>query len=167
MLTIKTVSENKPSKKDDPATKRILVLDDEDTIRHMLQTTLEMEGFQVKSGKDGNSILAVCRQFKPHLIVSDVMMPNGGGFELLRSLQSDPDTSRIPVVLISGHGFDGSTRKMMELESNVVAFLTKPLRMPQFLGEIHKRLNTMSREEKAMLERSQFNIDIKKFEDRF
>jgi CheY-like chemotaxis protein len=163
------VSESKPAKeKADPTTKCILVLDDDETIRHMIQATLEVEGFRVYTGRDGRGVVQTALKYKPNLIITDLMMPNGGGFELIRSLQGDPDTASIPVILISGHGMDESTRTMLKQESNVVGFEPKPIRPAQFMSKVHQLLNTLSREEKLMRDRNKTNSDINDInKDRF
>lgn len=161
--------ENNPAKqKEDPSTKTILVLDDDETIRHMLQATLQVEGFRIHTGRDGRDIVAIALRFKPSLIITDLMMPNGGGFELIQSLQGDPETSKIPVLLISGRGMDDSTRAMLKQEPNVVGFVPKPIRPVHFVGKIHELLNTMSRDELLAKERSRTtDIDKGRFEGFF
>jgi len=150
------MTETKPkSKKPDPSTKKVLVVDDEDSIREMIKVTLTVEGFQVKATRDGNSGIKAAQDYKPNLIVSDVMMPNGGGYELLRMLQAEETTRSIPVIMISGKNFDASTKDMMLQESNVSAFMEKPLRPQNFLKKIHEILNTISREEKMKLGQNQ------------
>jgi CheY-like chemotaxis protein len=163
------VSENKTiQSKEDPFDKRILVFDDDDAIRHMIQATLEAEGFQVKTGRDGRNVLQTAQQFRPNLVISDMMMPNGGGFELLRALQTDPDIRHVPVLLISGHAFDESTRAMCKQESNVIGFFVKPLRPAQFIAKIHELLNTRSKDEKMLDERKKIDeISRNRFEDMF
>lgn len=162
----KTVSENKPAEKtkEDPANKRILILDDDETVRHMLQATLEVEGFRVRTQRDGQNIVVVAQQFLPNLIISDLMMPNGGGFELARKLQSDPETTKIPILFISGHGFDDSTKAMFKQESNVVGYIEKPIRPHQFTAKVHQMLNTYTREEKLMQERKNTDVGGDRFE---
>jgi two-component system phosphate regulon response regulator PhoB len=163
------VSENKPSpkEKEDPATKRILILDDDESVRHMLQATLEVEGFKVKVARDGRGVVQTARQFNPNLVVSDLMMPNGGGFELVRALQGDPDTARIPVLLISGRGFDDSTKAMFKQESNVIGFVEKPIRAMQFTNRIHEILHTFTKQEMMTKEREKNapKLDDDRFRD--
>lgn len=142
-----------------------MVLDDDETVRHFIQTTLEIEGFRVRSGRDGRNIVEGARQFKPDLIISDMMMPNGGGFELVRALQGDPETAKIPVLLISGHGFDASTKAMFQQERNVTGFLEKPLRPNQFTSRVHTLLNTFTSEERIIRQRKNTDLDNERFKD--
>jgi len=142
-----------------PKDKRIIVLEDDDGIRDMIRMSLEAEGFSVKVARDGRDILSLANQFNPDLVISDVMMPGGGGYEVLRNLQSDQTLRQVPVIMISGYAFDASTKKMMEQEPNVKGFLEKPIRPTQFITKIHELLKTKSRDEQ-IIEQSQSNREI-------
>ena len=139
--------------KRDPAGIKILVVDDDENIRAMLKTTLTMEGFAAESDRDGRNIPSRAATLKPALIVTDLMMPGGGGYDVLRSLQADDDTRRIPVIVISGANVDPSTVAMMKQEPNFAGFLPKPLRMERLLRTIHATLHTLSQEEKLAQKR--------------
>ncbi len=144
-------------KKANPQDKRVLLFDDDDSIRTMLQRTLEAEGFQVKTGRDGRNILPKALEFKPDLILTDLMMPGGSGYEVLRILQSDESTRSIPVFIMTGYTLDVSTKQLLQQEPNVKYFLEKPIRPDDMLSRIHKTLGTLSREEK-MVQDSQQNL---------
>lgn len=148
------MAEAAPKKKIRAADCRILAVDDDDAVLMMLKTTLEIEGFQVRTGRDGRNILQRAVEYKPNLIVADLMMPGGGGYELLRSLQSDPDTMRIPVIIITGSNLDASTQAMMKQESNLVGYIQKPLRGESLVRQIHKILNSMSVHEEMTMNRT-------------
>ena len=151
----------------DPRFRRILVVDDDEQIRDMLKLTLETEGFQVQTARDGRDILKRTSVFEPHLIISDVMMPGGGGYDVLRNLQSDAMTRETPVIIITGYAFDNSTKDMLNQEPNVKAFIDKPIRPPLLLSQIHGILNTKSKEEKLIDEQKQNvrELDLNKFDD--
>jgi len=161
------MSENTSSPKAAPQSKNILVVDDDPDVCTMLEMTLQAEGFKTKGAHDGRDIVNVATEFNAHLIVSDVMMPGGGGYELLRMLQSDPGTRDIPVVLITGATFNDSTRKMMFQEPNVKEFFEKPIKPALLTAKIHFLLNTKSKEEKMIEENKQntHEIDLERFED--
>lgn len=125
--------------------KRILVLDDDEHILEMMARTLEFEGFTVRTARDGRSVSKVAIAFEPHLIITDLMMPGGGGYEVLRTLQSDDSTRQISVFVMSGHGFDQSTKDLMKQEPNVVDYIDKPVNLAALISKIHKHLNTISK----------------------
>lgn len=124
--------------------RRILVIDDDESIRHLLKASLESEGFQVQSHRDGRDIVKKALDFRADLIISDLMMPGAGGYDVLRLLQSDGLTRKIPVIIVTGFNADASTKKMMELESNLAVYLEKPIHGDKMVREVHRLLNTMS-----------------------
>jgi CheY-like chemotaxis protein len=138
------VAENNPSKKAHPSSKKILVIDDDDTIVTLFKTALELQGFKVQSARDGRNILARALEMKPDLIISDLMMSAGGGYELIRTLQTDALTRRIPVVIVTGSQLDPSTKDMISMESNLVLYMQKPVRTEVLVSKVHQILKTQS-----------------------
>ncbi len=127
-----------------PSTKKVLIMDDDDSILALLRSAFEMEGFQVKVGKDGRNIAKVAAEFLPDIIISDLMMPGVGGYDVLRTLQSDPITSKVPVFMITGSHMNDSTKAMLKQESNMAGYIEKPFRPETILIKVHKMLNTMT-----------------------
>ena len=81
---------------------RVLIVDDDRRILDLLLELLEIEGYEVAAATDGADAIDLALSFAPDLIVSDVVMPVVGGFELCRRLKDDPRTVHVPVLLISG-----------------------------------------------------------------
>jgi len=79
----------------------VLIADDEHNIRHILDFSLHAEGFDVLSAHNGEDALSLAREQGPDLIILDVMMPGKGGIETCRALKNDPETARIPVILLT------------------------------------------------------------------
>lgn len=121
------------------AKKRILVVDDNLTFRELAALALADE-FEVFSAENGAEGMELVRKQAPDAILLDVMMPKVSGVEMLRELQSDPETSRIPVVILSGSKLDPSTKSMIEREANVRAYLKKPCPAAQLRHQIHRAL---------------------------
>jgi CheY-like chemotaxis protein len=80
---------------------RVLVVDDDVTITHLLRLLLEGEGHEVLVANDGVRCLALAQRQHPDLIVLDVMMSVMSGTAALRALANDPRTSSIPIVMLS------------------------------------------------------------------
>src|SRR5271157_2711759 len=79
---------------------RLLVVDDEPSIRDLIQTSLSMEGYEVRVAQDGFDALAQMRGALPDLILTDLKMPNMSGFELLSVVRTR--FPQIPTIAISG-----------------------------------------------------------------
>lgn len=124
-----------------PADKKILIVDDDDSVRELIEFIVKKEGFRVEKAADGEEALNKARAGSPDLILLDLMLPKFGGFEILRELQSD-ETGGIPIVIITGRYTDRSTSDMIKQEPNVRDFIEKPVK-PQILTSlIHKLLKT-------------------------
>ena len=80
---------------------RVLVVDDDVAITHLLRLLLEGEGHEVLVANDGVRCLALAQRHHPDLIVLDVMMSVMSGTAALRALANDPRTSSIPIVMLS------------------------------------------------------------------
>ncbi len=83
------------------AGERILFVDDEGQIRKLVQTFLQKRGFVVTTATDGYEALREIRKEKPHLLITDVSMPNLNGLELCRRLRSEAATARLPIIMMS------------------------------------------------------------------
>jgi CheY-like chemotaxis protein len=83
---------------------KILVVDDEVYIVHILDFSLGMEGYEVLTALDGEQALEKARQEHPDLIVLDIMMPKLDGYETCKLLKADDGTKSIPVILLSAKG---------------------------------------------------------------
>jgi len=79
----------------------VLVIDDDPTVRQMMRRYLQREGFRVVTAADGEEGLRIAARIVPSVITLDVVMPEKDGWDVLRSLKSDPRLSSIPVVMLS------------------------------------------------------------------
>jgi len=95
--------------------KVILIADDDLTLLEMYEERLKAEGCIIVTAKDGEEALEKVSESKPDLILLDIMMPKISGFEVLENLKKDPETSTIPVIILTALG-DGAKRNYgMEL----------------------------------------------------
>jgi len=81
--------------------KTILVVDDEEAVVEFVSSLLEDGGYRVLRAYDGRSALDMSRRERPDLVITDVMMPIMNGIELACQLRAHPETSRIPVILMT------------------------------------------------------------------
>jgi len=82
----------------------ILVADDEPNITRALQVRLESAGFDVSTAHTGSDALDLVQRTHPDLIILDILMPEGNGFEVLEKLNERDDTKGIPVLFLTAHG---------------------------------------------------------------
>lgn len=129
----------------DPKEKLILIVDDDDSVRELMEFIVKKEGFRVEKASDGEQALEKIQALNPDLVLLDLMLPRYGGFEILRQLQAG-DTAKIPIVVITGRYTDRSTSGMIRQESNVVDFLEKPVKPPVLASLIHRVLKTRSQD---------------------
>jgi len=83
---------------------KVLVVDDEIYIVHILDFSLGMEGYEVITALDGEQALERLKSDRPDLIVLDIMMPKLDGYEVCKAIKSNPATKHIPVILLSAKG---------------------------------------------------------------
>ena len=115
-----------------PAEARLLVVDDEPNIVELLSASLRYAGFDVTSARNGREALKAVRDFRPDLLVLDVMMPDLDGFGLLRRLRSDG--SRLPVLFLTAR--DGTEDKVTGLTLGGDDYVTKPFSLEEVLARI-------------------------------
>jgi len=102
----------------------ILIVDDEECNRKLLQLLLSADGYRTEHAVNAEQALIAVAQSTPDLILLDVMMPGMNGYELAAILKADPVTSNIPIVMLTAH-VDRSAR-LLGLKAGAEEFLTKP-----------------------------------------
>src|ERR1700760_1385700 len=110
---------------------RILVVDDEEDIRFLLSTELELAGFEVRPARDGPSGLAVAREWEPDLVLLDVMMPKIDGVSILPRFRA---LTQAPIFILSAKGETGA--KEFGLERGADQYLAKPFETPELIARI-------------------------------
>ncbi|MBI4803257.1 MAG: response regulator [Elusimicrobia bacterium] len=124
-----------------PADKLVLIVDDDESVRELLEFVVKKEGFKIEKAADGEEALDKARRNSPDIILLDLMLPKFGGFEILRELQSD-ETANIPIIIITGRYTDRSTSEMIRQEPNVKDFFEKPVKPQLIAALLHKILRT-------------------------
>jgi len=84
--------------------KKILLIEDEEIMIDLLQKKLISEGYDVSVARDGEEGLKKVREVKPDIVLSDIIMPKKGGFEVIEEIKKDPDLKNIPIIVISNSG---------------------------------------------------------------
>lgn len=116
--------------------KRILVIDDQKEILSLLNDFLSQSGYQVMLCQGAKNILQKIKLFKPDLILLDLLLPDGDGFEICKILSNEPDLRAIPIIVISGFGGSVDVNKAYKL--GVVGYFVKPFVLSDLGKEINK-----------------------------
>ncbi len=109
---------------------RVLVVDDERDIRQAMAEVLADEGYQVEDAEDGASALAKLRAFHPSVVLLDLMMPGMNGWEFREAQKTDPELSKIPVIVVSALTPNGG----VEAEE----YLQKPFDLEDLLSAVRR-----------------------------
>jgi two-component system OmpR family response regulator len=125
----------------DPGEARLLVVDDEQTILELLSGSLRFAGFEVMTAASGAEALRAAAASRPDLVLLDVMMPDGGGFEVVRRMRSSgPD---VPVIFLSAR--DAVRERVAGLALGADDYVTKPFSLDEVLERIRAVLRRTGR----------------------
>jgi len=113
----------------------ILVVDDEPQVVWMLQFSLEAEGYQTLSARDGRTALQEVREHHPRVVLLDIMMPVMDGWAFLEELQEIPEQERPRVIVVSARSSLRDRAKAAELGAD--AFVAKPFNVDDLLVVLH------------------------------
>jgi two-component system alkaline phosphatase synthesis response regulator PhoP len=126
---------------------KILVVDDEVYIVHILDFSLGIEGYEVITAFDGEQALAKVASERPDLIVLDIMMPKLDGYETCKALKANAATRDIPVILLSAKGRNVDQKVGFEVGAD--DYITKPFSPRKLVERINSILGQTSRQDVA------------------
>lgn len=106
------------------ASGKILLVDDEPHITHVLSRRLERRGYAVRVARDGQEGLRLAGEWRPHLIISDLQMPRLDGLSMAERLRAAAETEWTPIIMISGRGFLLDADRLRR--TNITEVLEKP-----------------------------------------
>ena len=114
---------------------RVLIVEDSSDLRALFVRVLQRKGFRVYEAANGREALACLPEVEPDVIVTDVMMPEMDGIELIRHLRSRPSTAEIPVVVMTAAESDEAKREARRLGAADV--LAKPIEPRTLLDRVN------------------------------
>ena len=129
-----------PVREDDPRqapggpSLRVLLVEDTENLRYAFGLLLRMHGYEVREAKDGKEALECLAEFRPQVILTDLMMPVMGGQELIGRLRANPQTAAIPIVAITADATEQADRQAREAGARQV--IIKPINLPTLLESI-------------------------------
>jgi len=115
-------------------TLRVLLVEDAPFLRYAFGRLLRLHGYDVKEANDGQEALDCLAEFRPHLVLTDLMMPVMGGVELISHIRSNPETSDLPVVAITADATEQADQ--MARKAGAVDVVTKPIDLPALLDRL-------------------------------
>ena len=119
---------------------RILIVDDEPSVVGFIESALRLEGdYELATAFDGFEAGRQVTTFQPDLIVLDIMLPGVNGFEICRSVKTDPATQHVKILAITGFATGENIRKMLEYGAD--DYLEKPLKLEDLREKVHKLLS--------------------------
>jgi putative two-component system response regulator len=113
---------------------RVLLVEDAPFLRYAFGRLLRMEGFDVKEANDGQEALDVLAEFRPQLVLTDLMMPVMGGIELISHIRADPSNMDLPVVAITADATDQANLQARQAGADDV--ITKPVDLSALLDRL-------------------------------
>ena len=117
---------------------KILLVEDNEMNWEMLSERLTMRGFDVVIAIDGVQGLAMAQSETPDLILMDISLPEIDGLEATKRLKALPQTSQIPIIILTSHAMSGDRERA--LKSGCDDYDTKPINFPQLLEKMNRLL---------------------------
>ena len=104
---------------------KILVIDDDPSLVHLMKTNLEEQGYRVIAGYDGQAAIQMARIELPDLIILDVNMPNSNGIIAAEAIRKSPESKDIPIILLSGETTEQVSPKIQDMRR--IMHIKKPV----------------------------------------
>ena len=118
--------------------KRILVIEDTENNRRILNDLLTNAGFEVLEAVDGEKGVAMAAEVRPDLILMDIQLPIVDGYEATRRIKANPELRHIPIIAVTSYALAGDEGKA--LAAGCDAYVTKPFSPRQLLAKIREYL---------------------------
>ena len=139
------------------SSERLLLVDDEDNLRSMLQAALRHNGFDVVSVASGRAALDAVEEQEPDLVVLDILLPDLDGFDVCHRLRADGRTT--PVLFLTAR--DGTEDKVRGLTLGGDDYLVKPFSLDELVARVHAvlRRTGLARDEGSLLRCADLTLD--------
>jgi DNA-binding response OmpR family regulator len=120
------------------AQKKILIVDDEPDIILGLDFLLRQNGYAVQSAADGEAALAAAADFRPDLLLLDIMLPGQSGFDVCRTLRQTPEGRALKIVMLTAKGRDIEIARSRAAGAD--AYIMKPFSTRDLVAQVHALL---------------------------
>jgi DNA-binding response OmpR family regulator len=126
---------------------KLLIVDDEPFTVDMLQTFLEINGFQAVGAFNGEDGLVLIKVEEPEIVILDLMLPDIEGYEVCQRIRGYPDTKNLPVLILSARADPAS--KERALAAGADGYLVKPVKFPELLTELNRLVEKIKEAKEA------------------
>jgi len=126
--------------------KRILLIEDNHSLREEIVNVLELEGFDVVTADNGRVGLERLREGLPDIVVCDLMMPEMDGYETLKAIRANPLTRPLPVIVLTARDDEECQSRAAELKAD--DYVTKPFKIPDLLQALEGIVKKAARRER-------------------
>ncbi len=120
--------------------RKVLLVEDEKNVILGVRTCLDAVGYSVEIVEDGEEALNAVRREHPDLILLDLLLPKLDGFEVLKVLKGNPETARIPVIVLTARAEEEDRQRALDLGAN--NFMTKPFKPQELWDRLKDYLST-------------------------
>ncbi len=135
----------------------VYYVEDDSSIRELVIYTLRNTGFEAEGFSDGEVFFSALREKKPELVILDIMLPGEDGISILRRLRSSPETSNVPVILLTAK--DAEYEKVTGLDAGADDYISKPFGMMELLARVRAVLRRAERPDKGYLSAGAVCVD--------
>ncbi|MDE1242025.1 response regulator [Vibrio aestuarianus] len=136
----------------------LLVADDEPVNLRVLDSFLRLEGYQVRTVKDGNEVLAAVEQQKPELLLLDIMMPGLSGYQVCEKLREQYDHAELPIIMLTA--LNQTDDRVRGFDAGANDYLSKPFNKHELAARIVAHLSA-SKAEQRRIENRQLQQELK------
>ena len=143
---------------------KIFIVEDEPDILDVISYSLNREGFQIESSLDGAESIELLQQFKPDLILLDLMLPGMGGLDVCRHLKNDELSKHIPIIMVTAKGEESDI--VLGLGLGADDYISKPFSPRELIARIKSVLRRSKESDNTKrsenIESGELVIDTKK-----
>ncbi|SRR5258706_9100353 len=120
-------------------TMRVLIAEDEESIVASLEFLMRHAGFETRVARDGEAAIARLSDFRPHVVLLDIMLPGRSGFEVCRVIRRDPQMRAIRVLMLTAKG--GSQDASQGIDAGADDYMTKPFSTKDLVARVRALLD--------------------------
>ncbi len=125
---------------------RVLIADDNQNNLKLIKEILEDEGYTTMTASDGSTAMQMVQEFKPHVLLLDIMMPDMDGFQVCEALKKEPETKDIPIIMVTAKTGGCDLKRAFEL--GAFDYIKKPIDEMEVIARVQSALKFKEREDR-------------------